>query len=171
MTYNPDELSEYDADWDSTKEPDNGYRDVKPGTYQAFIERAYIDLNDYDNCHQLRLQLSILSGEFSGCKLFCKNSFNPKPIEALNGVAPIAYLKSAISKMKLEPPVTSASEVGDRLDEMLDRVMEVTVKAGKDPRYPKVYLNRFVKVLLSEDPPHHTDSDAPLDGIDGEIPF
>jgi len=162
MDFHPDELEEYDDDYANASDGD--YPIVTPGTYQAWVEEAYIDVNTYDNCHQLNLQLKIVSGEFANATLFVKQSFNPeKVINTPKGSwAPITFLKQTVAKMGLDPVPTTAREVGQSVGQMLDRILEVKVQANESrPEYPKVQVKRFVAML--NDPPERTTANGDLD--------
>jgi hypothetical protein len=165
MTFNPDELEEYDDDYQDA--PDgNDFPIVAPGVYQAWVEKAYIDVNDYDHCHQLNLQLKIVKGEFANATLFVRQSFNPAVIikTAKGSWAPIEFLKQTVARLGLDPQPTTAREVGLAVPQMLDRILEVKVVANEArPEYPKVYVQRFVAML--SDPPERTTADDDLDDV------
>jgi hypothetical protein len=165
MTFNPDELGEYDADYQNA--PDGtDYPVVVPGTYQAWVERAYIDINDYDHCHQLNLMLRVVSGEFANAALFVRQSFNPQKIikTAKGEWAPIEFLKQTVARLGLDPVPQTAVEVGAAVGQMLDRILEVKVVANPTrPEYPKVYVQRFVAML--NDPPERTTANDDLDEL------
>ncbi len=165
MTFNPDELDEYNDDYANASDGGD-FPVVAPGTYQAWVERAFIDVNDYDKCHQLNLTLEILGGEFANAKLFVRQSFNPAVIikTAKGSWAPIEFLKQTVAKLGLDPAPTTAREVGLSVPQMLDRILEVKVVANESrPEYPKVYVQRFVAML--NDPPKRTTAADDLDDV------
>jgi hypothetical protein len=166
MTYNPDELSMYDDDYEQAPE-DTGptLGPVPPGTYQVTVDKAEIKDNEYDGHPKLILQCRIISDKETGRMLFLDGSFNNNAVIPLNGkkVAPIVFLKSMIARLDLNPPPKKASEIAMRLDEVLDRVLELRVKKNpRNPDYPKVYLNRFVCMF-------EPGMDAGSDGIDEQL--
>jgi hypothetical protein len=123
-------------------------------------------VNDYDHCHQLNLQLKIVSGKFANATLFVRQSFNPEKIikTAKGEWAPIEFLKQTVARLGLDPVPTTAREVGEAVDQMLDRILEVKVVANESrPEYPKVYVQRFVAML--NDPPERTTANDDLDNV------
>jgi hypothetical protein len=162
MTYNPDEnqpytpedLADYDDDFRDAPEPENVFRDVPVGTYQAYVERATIEPpNQWSDHPRLKLVCKILSGEYQGAALFPDGSFDPEYIQ---------YLKALTVKMGFD--FKSAGEIADSLDLMLDRVLEIAVvKRKSDPTKTNHYVNRFIRMLNdpSDEPPPHTDEDDP----------
>ena len=162
MTY-PD-MSQYDKGYqDAADQPK--FRDVPPGTYQAYVERAYIDVPDKvdengdPKAPRFKLQMRITSGEYSGSCLFPSASFDYPEI-----------VKGMVARMELDPVPQTASEVAseETLADMLDRVLEIKVaKNPKNPDFPKLYLQRFVKML----PAHGEGTDEPPPVGDDDIPF
>ena len=153
-TYDPSDLEEYDKGFADAPE-DDGPRSgpIPPGTYQAQIMKAEIRdsyFQDENNrkIPELVLHLKLLNGAGQGRWVFPSAQFDAKPNPMLSDRAPIEFLKSMVAKLGLDPPITKASEIPLRLNDMLDRVIEVKVKANPNkPEYPKVYVQRFVTRL------------------------
>ena len=128
------DLSQYDDDYE--KAETKSYGDLPEGTYQAWVERAWIDTPEWAFHPELKLQCRVI-GERAGAVLFVQQSFDPEWIH---------HLKSTVATLNLEPPVTRASEVGERLEEMLYRVLTIKVvhkPSKKDPE--KKFVNCYVQ--------------------------
>jgi hypothetical protein len=152
------DLTSYDDDYKNAEE-DTQYRDVPPGTYQAFVERAWIDdPNEFSDHPRFKLQLRIINSAYEGNCLFPSAGFDYPQI-----------VKSMVSRLDLPTPPTTASEVQDSLPDMLDRVVEVKVAENpKNPKYPRIYLQRFVRML---DEPGDRGQDDDPGADDSDIPF
>lgn len=176
MTYNPDELEQYDHDFATAKGDDgpNGGR-VPPGTYQAQIVKAEIRENTYNHYPELNLHCKIISGPSKGLVVFPSASFDPEPNEGLKGEKPITYLKRLVTRLDLKPPITAASQIPGRLQDMLDKIVEVAVVANaKRPEYPRCFLNRCVGAAPKAHRLGTLPDDAPAQPApvgDDEIPF
>ena len=150
MVYNPDELEQYNDAWGDAPDDDGkgDFGPVAPGTYQVRIKEAKIEDSDYDGHPQLALTLQIMGGDFNNRLLWVNNSFNPSPTVPTKGgkkVAPIVFLKKTVNRLALDPPIAGPAEIATRLDDMLDRIIEVNVQRNpKNEKYPKVYVNRYV---------------------------
>jgi hypothetical protein len=173
MTYNPDELTDYDKDFEDAPEDEGAPGgEVPPGTYQAYVMSARVVDNDYDGHPQLKLQCKIISGPCKGRVLFPQGSFNPEEVIPTKSgpMAPIVFLKQMVSRLGLKVPITRASEIPGRLDEMLDRVLEVKVMERRgNSEKRNYYVQRFVKKLdphapadAPDNPPPHTDDEIPF---------
>ena len=159
MTYDP-EMEEYDEFFDKAEVPEDGFRDVPTGTYQAYVDRAVFDHPDWSDYPRLQLTCKIVAGEYSGCAVFPNANVNPKYIH---------FLKSMLIKLGLDPP-PRPSEISGYLKEMLNRVLEVYVAPKKeDSKYANCYVNRFIRMM---DNPSNTGSgDEPPPHDDEEMPF
>lgn len=142
MTFDPDnpnhdpELAEYDDAFDEAPMPEGGFREPPKGTYQAVVERAVVDHPEWADFPRLQLTCNIIVGDYSGCKLFPNQSFNPKYIQ---------YLKGTLVKMGFDPP-PRPSEIRGRLEEMIGSVLELFVAAKKEgQKYANVYVNGLVR--------------------------
>jgi hypothetical protein len=160
MTYNYDDLGQYDADFENAESPSFG--DVPPGTYQAWVERAWIEKRDGAFHPDFKLQCRVVGGEFAGKCLFPSQSFGPDYIK---------YLKGCLASMDLEPPIKRASEIRHRLDDMLDRVLEIKVvhKKGDDRTFINYYVQRFIGWKDGGGAP--ASAPAPSGAPNDEIPF
>jgi len=152
MTYNYEDL---DESFTNAPDPEDGFRTVPPGTYQVYVDRATFDCPDWDPEYpQLKLTCKVVSGDFAGCAVFPSAGCNPEYIQ---------YLKAILVKMGMDP-VPKPSEIEGRLEDMLNRVLEVAVVANKKkPEYPKVYVNRFIRMMDEGESSQTNDDD--------EIPF
>ncbi len=153
--YTAEELEQYDGHFNDAEASDTNFRDVPVGTYQTYVEKAFIDPPNQHNDHpRLKLWCKILNGEYGGAMLFPDGNFDPEYIH---------HLKGMTIKMGFE--FTSAGEIADSLNDMLDRVLEVAVvKRKKDPTKKNHYVNRFVRMLkdAGEEPPAHGDDELPF---------
>lgn len=174
MTYNPDEYAQYDDEW--TRAPDDSgppSGPVPPGTYQCAVDKVDLKDSQYDGHPQLTLRCKILNGPQTGRFCFPQGSFNPDAIVPTRdgNKAPIEFLKQMITRMELDPPVRSASELVARLAELLDRIIEVkVVRNEKRPDYPRYYVQRFVGMAPEREPGADFDEAYPPP-IDDEIQF
>jgi hypothetical protein len=157
MTFDPDnpnhdpDLAEYDEAFDDAPMPGGGFRTVPNGTYQAVVERALVDHPEWSDYPRLSLTCNIINGDYSGCKLFPNQSFNPDYIH---------FLKGTLVKMGFDPP-PRPSEIRGCLASMYGRVLEIYVAEKKpDQKYANVYVNSFVRMM--DEPTGHNGSDIPF---------
>jgi hypothetical protein len=158
MTYDP-EMEEFDKSFDDAEEPEDGFREVPEGTYQAYVDRAVFDQPDWADYRRLQLTCKIISGPYEGATVFPSANVNPDYIK---------YLKAMLIKMGMDP-VPRPSEILGRLPDMLNRILEVYVAKKKEgSKYANCYVNRFVKMLgdrtSDDEPPPHSDADDPTGG-------
>lgn len=144
---------EYDDAWRNAEAVD-GYRDVEPGTYQVYVERAEIkEPKNPDKPHRLALWCKILRGEFEGSMVF-----PGAPFSHMNMV------KSIIARCGVDMP-QNMDEFEDMIErgDLLDRVLEVKVQ--RNGEYLNAYVQRFIRMLNEgpgEEPPPHTDEEIPF---------
>jgi hypothetical protein len=171
MTYD-DELSSYDDAFNNAPDDTGPPEEVPPGKYQAVVDKAEITYPKWSAFPRLSLQCRVISGPQKGRMLFPDASFDPEVKVPFGDtkVAPIFFVKQMCVRMELDPPVKSAGEVGDRLRDMLDRILEIKVaKQKKNPEYRDYYVQRFVAMAApGDEPPPHGDGDYPPDA---DIPF
>jgi hypothetical protein len=148
MTYNG---QEFDDDYDNT-EAHSGPEAVTPGTYQVRVNRATFDVPEWskEGYPRLNLECKIMGAKHTGQMVFPSADCGPKGMP---------HLKAMMVKMQFDPP-PRPSQIGGFLPDMIDMVLEVKVAANKQrPEYPKVYLNRFVKMY---EPGVDETSDGPV---------
>jgi hypothetical protein len=149
MTY----WDEYEQAYNDA-EPDDGFRDVPPGTYQVYVDRAEIkEPKDPAKPHRLSLWCKVLRGEFEGAMVF-----PGAPFSHMNMV------KGIVARCGVDIP-DSVAELVAMIDDgvLLDRVLEVKVQ--RNGEYLNAYVQRFIR-MLSED---SGEEPPPID--DDEIPF
>jgi hypothetical protein len=155
------DLRQYDDDYENATAPSFG--DVPPGTYQACIERATIEPNKYSSHPDFKLMCRIFSGDQQRKCLFIRQSFDPEKIK---------WLKATVGSLELDPPVTRASEIGDRLHDMIDRILEIEVKhTPKDDGSGENWVNSNVKRFVCWKAEGIEAMNANLDANGDEIPF
>jgi hypothetical protein len=159
MTYNYDGLDQYDQDYEQAEAP--SYGDVPAGTYQAWVERAWVDQSDWKDHPDFKLQCRITSADHKGNCIFPSQSFDPEYIK---------HLKGCINALELDPPITRPSEIRERLEDMLDRVLQIKVvhtkgknREGEEVTYVNAYVQRFICM-------RQVDAGGGQ-GSDDEIPF
>ena len=130
------ELALLDEAWVNTEIPAGGSSCLPDGTYQVKIEAARIVERKDGSGIMLVMELECLHGNYEGR--------THTHIRSIDGDQ-LQWLKKELSVCGVE--MEYLSELPDRLEDLLDNVVEIKVKTNKknDKEYVNTYFNRSVK--------------------------
>ena len=124
------DLSAYDDDFNTAEAPE--YEEVPDGKYQARIESVRLESSQKGD-PMIKWDLEVISGSQAGRHIF-KNSVVTQ--------ASIPYVKGDLKTLGME--LAKFSDLGLRLEELLDVTLEVTKRTRGD--YTNVYFNRRLSI-------------------------
>lgn len=129
------ELADLDEAWTKTKAAESGSK-LPDGTYQVKVEAARIVERKDSSAFMLVVELMCLHGDHEG-----EIHTHIRTIDVDN----LKYLKAELKVMGVE--MEYLSELPDRLEELLDNVVEIRVKTNRknDKEYTNTYFNRSIK--------------------------
>jgi hypothetical protein len=139
------DLSSFDDEFETAEAP--SYEEVPDGKYQVNIESVKLESSQKGD-PMIKFDLEVISGSQAGRHIF-KNSVITQ--------ASLPYVKGDLKTLGLE--LAKFSELAGRLEELLDKKLEVTKRTRGD--YTNVYFNRRLKI-----------ASAPSAGLaDEDLPF
>ena len=124
------DLSGFDDDFATAEAPE--YDEVPDGKYQARIESVKLESSQKGD-PMIKFDLEVISGAQAGRHIF-KNSVITQ--------ASLPYVKGDLKTLGLE--LAKFSELAGRLEELLDKTLEVTKRTRGD--YSNVYFNRRLNI-------------------------
>jgi hypothetical protein len=139
------DLSSFDDEFETAEAP--SYEEVPDGKYQVNIESVKLESSQKGD-PMIKFDLEVISGSQAGRHIF-KNSVITQ--------ASLPYVKGDLKTLGLE--LAKFSELAGRLEELLDKKLEVTKRTRGD--YTNVYFNRRLNI-----------ASAPSSGLpDEDLPF
>jgi hypothetical protein len=139
------DLSSFDDEFETAEAP--SYEEVPDGKYQVNIESVKLESSQKGD-PMIKFDLEVISGSQAGRHIF-KNSVITQ--------ASLPYVKGDLKTLGLE--LAKFSELAGRLEELLDKKLEVTKRTRGD--YTNVYFNRRLNIAA-----------APSGGLaDEDLPF
>ena len=145
-----DKLAQFDKEWEEAPvESSQQYEDLPDGKYQVVVDSVEITESKAGNL-MLKWEFGVFNGAFKGRKAWKYNGLEKKEH--------IEWVKKDIFTAGLE--IKKISDLPDRLKDLLDRVLEVTIKTKND--FTNVYINKLVS---------STAEDSFLDSNDDNFPF
>ena len=124
------DLSSFDDEFETAEAP--SYEEVPDGKYQVNIESVKLESSQKGD-PMIKFDLEIISGSQAGRHIF-KNSVITQ--------ASLPYVKGDLKTLGLE--LAKFSELAGRLEELLDKKLEVTKRTRGD--YTNVYFNRRLNI-------------------------
>lgn len=124
------DLSSFDGEFETADAP--SYDEVPDGKYQVKIQTAKLESSQKGD-PMIKFDLVVISGSQAGRHIF-KNSVITQ--------ASLPYVKGDLKTLGLE--LAKFSELAGRLDELLDKTLEVTKRTRGD--YSNVYFNRRLNI-------------------------
>ena len=137
------DLTTFDDEFETAEAPE--YDEVPDGKYQARIETVRLESSQKGD-PMIKFELEVLSGSQAGRRIF-KNSVITQ--------ASLPYVKGDLKTLGLE--LAKFSELGGRLEDLLDVTLEVTKRTRGE--YSNVYFNRRIRIAAA------SGSDAPEEGM------
>jgi hypothetical protein len=125
------DLSIFDDDYEAAEAP--SFEEVPDGKYQTRIQRAALTHAQSSGEPMIKWDLVVISGELEGRHIF-KNAV------LTNKTLP--FIKGDLLKLGLE--LTRISELPDRIAEVLDKAVEITVRTKGE--YTNVYFNKLLDI-------------------------
>lgn len=139
------DLTSFDDEFETADAP--SYDEVPDGKYQVKIQTAKLESSQKGD-PMIKFDLVVISGSQAGRHIF-KNSVITQ--------ASLPYVKGDLKTLGLE--LAKFSELAGRLDELLDKTLEVTKRTRGE--YTNVYFNRRLNI-----------ASAPSGGLaDEDLPF
>jgi hypothetical protein len=127
------DLTTFDDEFETAEAPE--YDEVPDGKYQARIETVRLESSQKGD-PMIKFELEVLSGSQAGRRIF-KNSVITQ--------ASLPYVKGDLKTLGLE--LAKFSELGGRLEELLDVTLEVTKRTRGE--YSNVYFNRRIRIAAA----------------------
>jgi hypothetical protein len=124
------DLSSFDDEFETAEAP--SYEEVPDGKYQVQIESVKLEQSQKGD-PMIKFDLAVISGSQAGRHIF-KNSVITQ--------ASLPYVKGDLKTLGLE--LAKFSELAGRLEELLDKTLEVTKRTRGD--YSNVYFNRRLNI-------------------------
>lgn len=124
------DLSSFDDEFETAEAP--SYEEVPDGKYQVQIESVKLEQSQKGD-PMIKFDLLVISGSQAGRHIF-KNSVITQ--------ASLPYVKGDLKTLGLE--LAKFSELAGRLEELLDKTLEVTKRTRGD--YSNVYFNRRLNI-------------------------
>jgi hypothetical protein len=144
------QLEQFDAAWAEAPEEDS-YENLPDGKYQVSIQEVRFENAKNSGRLQLAWVFEVLnSGPNMGRKLF--------HYRGLDKEESVGWMKKEIYTCGLR--VEKVSELPEMLDQLLDRVVEITLKTKK--KDGQEYQNCFINKLLDEPNFDARDEDVPF---------
>lgn len=145
-----DFLANYDDDFAKAEAVE--FSPLPDGTYQAKVQRAYLEPNKKTGKLSFRIEFEVCAGQYQGRKAFYFKAINQKSIP---------YLKIDLQRLNIEPK--RLSDMEDYFPSLLDKVVEIYLKTGKPDATGKTYQNTYINKMLEK---------APTESINTEdLPF
>ena len=139
------DLTSFDDEFETADAP--SYDEVPDGKYQVKIQTAKLESSQKGD-PMIKFDLEVISGSQAGRHIF-KNSVITQ--------ASLPYVKGDLKTLGLE--LAKFSELAGRLEELLDKKLEVTKRTRGE--YSNVYFNRRLNIAA-----------APSGGLaDEDLPF
>ena len=139
------DLSSFDDEFATAEAP--AFDEVPDGKYQVRIDSVRLESSQKGD-PMIKWDLVILSGSQAGRRMF-RNS--------VITAASLPYVKGDLKTLGLA--LTKFSELKGRLEELLDKTVEVTKRTRGE--FSNVYFNRLIQIAIT------TSSDR----VDSDIPF
>lgn len=131
------DLSHLDDAYSETPLETSDRESIPDGKYTARVTKAMLATSKKSGDPMLKWELTIVAGDYEGRKLFRNNMLaNPENLK---------FLKKDLNTCGMT--LDKLSSLGNRLEELLDLVLEVQKKTNGE--YENVYLNK--RVTLDED--------------------
>ncbi|MEZ6100259.1 MAG: DUF669 domain-containing protein [Pirellulaceae bacterium] len=129
-TDNDVDLSDFDDDFSSAESP--SFDEVPDGKYQARIDSVRLDRSQKGD-PMIKWDLIVIAGQHSGRHIFKNSVITP---------AALPFVKGDLKTVGLE--LAKFSDLAGRLDEVLDRTMEITKRTRGE--YTNVYFNKRIQL-------------------------
>ena len=126
----PVDLSAFDEEFSAAEPP--RIEEVPDGKYQARIESVRLERSQKGD-PMIRWDLIIIAGQHAGRHIF-KNSVITPPS--------LPYVKADLKTLGME--LVRFSDLGNRLEELLDATLEVTKRTRGE--YSNVYFNKRIQI-------------------------
>lgn len=152
MSQHLTDLSHLDALLDGATPAESKSFDAVPnGKYQVFVHRAYVNTSDKTGADQLIWELVILAGPYKKRRLFHRNTLLTKDN--------VRWLLHDL-QMAGVPPITSMNELHDRVKQLLDVVLEVSVRNKQldENAVTNIYLNKRLTLEIPAEVRHASGS-------------
>lgn len=124
------DLSAFDDDFEAAEAPD--FEEVPDGKYQVRIEKAQLTESNQGD-PMIKWDLVVISGTQEGRHIFKNAVISQKSMP---------YVKGDLNRLGLE--MKRISELPNRLPEVLDKKLEVTVRTKGE--YTNVYFNKLLAI-------------------------
>jgi hypothetical protein len=128
---NPVDLSAFDDEFASAEAP-AGTEEIPDGKYQARIDTVRLDRSQKGD-PMIKWDLIVIAGQHTGRHIF-KNSVITPPS--------LPYVKADLKTLGMD--LAKFSDLGNRLDELLDVTLEVTKRTRGE--YSNVYFNKRIQI-------------------------
>lgn len=151
MTLNPfvAELAQFDDEWGELE--DSPFFDRLPdGRYQVRVLETAIERAKRSGRLQLKWEFAVLNGPHKNRRIWLYHG--------LDNADALPYLKRDLAVAGLE--LTRLSELAERLHELNDVVLEVTLKTKGE--YQNVYINKLIDAPFPPDEPVFDHDDRPF---------
>ncbi|MBI5787822.1 MAG: DUF669 domain-containing protein [Candidatus Schekmanbacteria bacterium] len=138
-----EDLSKFDDEYDHIAPAEKKEFDQVPnGRYQAKIDKVHLERAKSTKATMLKWELVIISGQYQNRRLFRNNMLATKEN--------ISWLKTDLATAGVV--LVKNSDLPKRLNELLDVVLEVSVRNRKegDKEYQNVYLNKKLDIEMPE---------------------
>ena len=133
-----EQLEEYQVAWSEAEVNDGGsFENLPDGKYQVSIEEVRFENAKASGRLQLAWVFNVLSGKSKGRKVF--------HYRGLDSEESVGWMKNDIHRCGLK--VESITDLPDMLPQLLDRVIEITLKTKKNDKGE--FQNCFINKLLS----------------------
>jgi hypothetical protein len=127
-------LKDFDEVFAGAKVRDGSLAD---GKYEVTIDRVSVEEKDLRI--NLVLEFVVINGDNTGARIFKRSQLNDKKR--------VEWLKTDLHKMGLK--IEKISEIESCMGELLDRKIEVNLKAGKPNANGKTYQNCYIVKEIS----------------------
>lgn len=144
----PVDLSAFDEEFSAAETP--SIEGVPDGKYQARIDTVRLDRSQKGD-PMIRWDLIVIAGQHTGRHIFKNSVITPSSLP---------YVKGDLKTLGME--LAKFSELGNRLDELLDATLEVTKRTRGE--YTNVYFNKRIKIAggAAAAPPQPSAGDCPF---------
>ena len=133
------QLEEFEAAWKEAS-AESAFDNLPDGKYQVSIEEVRLENAKKSGRLQLAWVLTVMSGDYAGRKVF--------HYRGLDREESVGWMKREIYACGLE--VESILDLPDMLPELLDRVVEITLKTkrGSDGEdYQNCFINKLLEAV------------------------
>jgi hypothetical protein len=145
---NPVDLSAFDDEFAAAETP--SIEEVPDGKYQVRIDTVRLDRSQKGD-PMIKWDLIVIAGQHAGRHIFKNSVITPSSLP---------YVKGDLTTLGME--LARFSELGNRLQELLDVALEVTKRTRGE--FTNVYFNKRIQIAggAATPPPQTSPEDVPF---------